>query len=84
MHISLHLPLCLQVFLSLVLALNRLAKAASDKAQESRETVITPRHITSVAAVSQPHAITSSYMNIISISFLGCSWQFERIILYLQ
>lgn len=42
----------IQVFLSLLLALNRLARAASSKAQESRESVITPRHITAVAAVS--------------------------------
>ena len=40
------------MFLSLVLALSRLAKAASSKAQESKETVITPRHITAVASVS--------------------------------
>ncbi|CAI8016261.1 hypothetical protein GBAR_LOCUS9987 [Geodia barretti] len=33
------------VFLGLVLALNKLAKAASNKAQEDRETVITSRHI---------------------------------------
>ncbi|CAI7988556.1 Centromere protein W [Geodia barretti] len=37
------------VFLGLVLALNKLAKAASNKAQEDRETVITSRHIASVA-----------------------------------
>lgn len=33
------------VFLSLILALRRLAKAASSKAQESRETVLTERHL---------------------------------------
>ena len=42
----------LQVFLGLVLALNKLAKAASNKAQEDKETVITSRHIASVAPVS--------------------------------
>ena len=42
----------IQVFLSLVLALSRLARAANRKAQEGKETVITPRHITAVAAVS--------------------------------
>lgn len=41
-----------QVFLSLTLALQRLAKAASNKAQEDREAVITIRHITSVLPVS--------------------------------
>ena len=46
------LTLFLKVFLSLVLALNRLAKAAGNKAQEGRETVITPRHIAAVAPVS--------------------------------
>ena len=40
------LCLCVaKVFLSLILALRRLAKAASSKAQESRETVLTERHL---------------------------------------
>jgi len=42
----------IQIFLSLVLSLNRLAKAASSKAQENKETVITDRHIKMVVRVS--------------------------------
>ena len=40
------------MFLSLMLALKRLGTAASAKAEESRESVITARHIEQVFAVS--------------------------------
>ena len=40
------------MFLSLMLALKRLGRAASAKAEESRESVITARHIEQVFAVS--------------------------------
>ena len=43
----------MQVFLSLMLSLEKLAKAASSKAQENRETLITERHIRLVANVSK-------------------------------
>jgi len=43
------------VFLSLVLSLNRLAKASSSKAQENKEVVITDRHIKMVAKVGLYH-----------------------------
>lgn len=43
----------IQVFLSLIIALNRLARAATSKAMASKETVITERHIRLVAKVSQ-------------------------------
>ena len=41
------------MFLSLVLSLNRLAKASSSKAQENKEVVITDRHIKMVAKVER-------------------------------
>lgn len=45
-----------QVFLSMVHGLEKLAKAASSKARETKETVITERHIRSVIRVSD-HAL---------------------------
>ena len=68
----------MQVFLSLVLALNKLAKAASNKAQEDRETVITSRHIASVAPVS-PQESKSLYCYINPSMCLGHTVKFERI-----
>ena len=56
-----------QVFLSLKLALIRLSKAAGTKAQESKETVITPRHITAVASVSLEY--TFEHVN--DFTFIG-------------
>ena len=44
--------LFVQLFLSLTLSLKKLAKAASTKAQESKETILTDRHIKLVFAVS--------------------------------
>ena len=67
-----------------MLALNRLAKAASSKAQENKETVITPRHITAVASVSRP-MLTVSVMqerHMHKLSFIlfhvGCIGKSER------
>ena len=47
------------MFLSLVLSLNRLAKASSSKAQENKEVVITDRHIKMVAKVERYKLVTS-------------------------
>ena len=72
----------IQVFLSLVLALSRLARAANRKAQEGKETVITPRHITAVAAVSLLSYMDAPVFSVnISTSCLcaGCIGQLERI-----
>ena len=44
--------LFVQLFLSLTLSLKKLAKAASTKAQEGKETILTDRHIKLVFAVS--------------------------------
>ena len=58
------------MFLGLVLALNKLAKAASNKAQEDRETVITSRHIASVAPVSYKNMLKQTQP--LHIPFLVC------------
>ena len=61
MHIQSFNP---QVFLSLILSLSRLAKAASAKAQESKETVITDRHIRMVAKASDTAEHAQTLMQI--------------------
>ena len=53
-----------QVYLSLVLAMNRLARAANAKSQETKEKVITDQHIKLVFKVSiQQYELNSGVVN---------------------